>query len=202
MEQNTPMTNEWVMAQEFEQSWWASCANTFAEETKQLTYAFKMGLVAFSNGGQWPVYDLGGKRILDMGGGPASLLLKCVNLGPATTVLDPCGYPSWTKERYHAAGIGLWQMKAEELTTFVSFSEVWIYNVLQHVEDPEAVIANARRAAPVIRICDWIDTMPCEGHPQSLSAPDLDKWLGGEGTIEQLNENGCYGTAYYGAFTT
>lgn len=193
-------TDEWVMAQEFERSWWSDCANTFSEETKQLTYAFKMGLVAYNDGGHWPVYDCVSQRILDLGGGPSSLLLKCHNLGPASMVADPCAYPAWVTERYQAAGIGLWRMKAEDLNFHVNFSECWIYNVLQHVEDPEKIIFNARRAAPLIRIFEWIDMPPCEGHPQMLTEPELNHWLGGEGSTEHLNENGCYGRSYYGVF--
>lgn len=193
---------EWEVAQEFERSWWGPASNTFCEETKQLTYGYKMGLVAYHNMGQWPVYDLGGRRVLDIGGGPVSMLLKCVNVGPASTVVDPCGYPGWVKERYQSAGIGLWKMRAEDLTFGMSFSEVWLYNVLQHTEDPPRIIANARQAAPVIRVFEWIDTVPWEGHPQVLTEAELNQWLEAEGTTEELNENGCQGRAFFGVFPT
>lgn len=192
--------NEWEMAQEFERSWWASCHATYKEETKQLTYAYKMGLAARDDGARFPTYDLAGKRILDIGGGPTSILLKCTNFGSASAVVDPCTYPAWVGERYQSAGIGLWPMKAEDLTYHCAFNEAWIYNCLQHVEDPEKIIANARRVAPVIRIFEWIDMAPCEGHPQMLVENELNEWLDGKGTTEFLNENGCYGRAYYGVF--
>ena len=192
---------EWELAQEFERSWWGTCQNSFCEETKQLTYAYKMGLNASANCGQWPVYDIGGKRVLDLGGGPVSMLLKSVNVGPASTVLDPCGYPNWVRERYQAVGIGLWKMKGEDLNFGVAFDEVWLYNVLQHTEDPELVVANARRSAPVLRIFEWIDTTVWEGHPQVLTEAELNKWLDAEGCTEVLAENGCHGRAYFGVFS-
>ncbi len=34
----------WDDDQQWESEWWGDCVNTFAEETKQLTYAKKMGL--------------------------------------------------------------------------------------------------------------------------------------------------------------
>jgi 2-polyprenyl-3-methyl-5-hydroxy-6-metoxy-1,4-benzoquinol methylase len=192
--------NEWELAQEFERSWWGSATNTYMEEVKQLTYAYKMGLTAFADAGRWPVYNLRGRRILDIGGGPVSMLLKCVNYGPASTVVDPCQYPAWVRERYQSVGIGLWPVKAEEFSTQVNFDESWLYNVLQHVEDPERIVANARKAAPVVRIFEWIDMAPCEGHPQMLTEADLNDWLGGEGMTEVLNENGCHGRSFYGVF--
>jgi 2-polyprenyl-3-methyl-5-hydroxy-6-metoxy-1,4-benzoquinol methylase len=194
--------SEWTEAQEFERSWWGNCVNTYTEEVKQLTYGYKMGLTAGHDAGRWPVYDLGGRRILDIGGGPVSMLLKSVNYGPASIVADPCGYPSWVRERYQAVGIGLLQKRGEDLTMPTQFDEVWIYNVLQHTQDPALIVENARKAAPIIRLFEWIDMAPCEGHPQMLLEDELNKWLGGSGTTEFLNENGCYGRAYYGVFQT
>lgn len=194
----------WDQDQEFERSWWGICENTFTEETKQLTYAYKMGLQCYSNNGKWPCYNLEGKSILDIGGGPVSMLLKCENRGLASRVEDPCAYPDWIKARYAAAGIGYGTTIGEELEypQFTSYiwDEIWIYNVLQHTQDPEKIIQNARNLSPVIRLFEWIDIPAHEGHPQELKEADLNKWLGGEGSTEQLSENGCFGTAYYGVF--
>jgi 2-polyprenyl-3-methyl-5-hydroxy-6-metoxy-1,4-benzoquinol methylase len=189
----------WTEAQEFERNWWGSCSNTFQEEIKQLTYAHKMGLTAFSSGGHWPVYDLQGKSVLDIGGGPVSILLKCINLG-ICEVADPCEYPSWVRNRYERAGIIYNLFKGEDLPLF-EYDEVWIYNVLQHVEDPELIIHNAKRIASTIRIFEWIDMAPSEGHPQELKEEELNKWLGGQGTTEWLDENGCNGRSFYGVFS-
>jgi hypothetical protein len=137
-----------------------------------------------------------------MGGGPASLLLKCVNHGPASMVVDPCAYPDWVRERYQAGGIGLRRMRGEDFTEPVQFSEGWLYNVLQHVEDPAAIVANLRAAAPVIRVFEWIDMPASEGHPQALTEAGLNEWFGVEGATEWLNENGCQGRSWYGCFKT
>lgn len=191
----------WQDDQEFEKEWWGNCSNTFTEEVKQLTYAYKMGLEAYSDRGKWPCYNLDGKRVLDIGGGPVSILLKCQNLGDST-VLDPCRYPSWIRERYSAAGIEYIRGMGENFSDYPDqYDEVWIYNVLQHTKDPEAIIKNAIKAAPTIRIFEWIDMPPQIGHPQELKEDDLNRWLGGVGTTEWLNENNCQGRSYYGVFT-
>src|ERR1051325_7508235 len=100
--------------QEFEKNWWGDVSNSFAEETKQLTYAYKMGLSVYSNNGKWPCYNLENKNILDIGGGPVSMLLKCENRG-RTMVVDPCHYPSWVYNRYTTCGIEYAQIRGEDL---------------------------------------------------------------------------------------
>jgi len=190
----------WLKAQRWETNWWGNCISTFGEETKQLLYARKMGLM-FHHDGKSPYnIDMQGKRVLDIGGGPCSLLLKCVNVkGKA---IDPLCPPLWVLGRYASAGIG-YQMTAAENINENDWDEVWIYNVLQHVEDPEKVIANAKRAGKLIRIFEWIDTPTNQGHPHSLTEECLNKWLGGEGKVEVLKgENTCSGKCYYGIFPT
>ncbi len=193
------MTSLQETAQDFEADWWGGCFNTFGEEAKQITYAHRMGLVNEPQAGRWPVYDLRGYSVIDLGGGPVSMMLKCV--GGNGIVVDPCPYPQWVADRYAAAEIDYRQEEAEGFRVPDRFSEVWIYNVLQHVVDPEAVIATARACGYILRIFEWLETPPSEGHPHTLHADDLNRWIGGVGTVEHVDENGAYGLAYYGAFT-
>ena len=186
--------------QEFEAAWWGNCANTYSEDTKQLTYAHRMGLVNTPIGGHWPVYDLQGKNIMDIGGGPSSLLLKCIN-GNDLVVLDPCNYPFWVFSRYEDANID-WVQQPGDIYIGDSFDEVWIYNCLQHTDDPKAIIENAWDHAPVIRIFEWIDVPVHPGHPSELKEHLLNEWLWGVGTVEEVNENSAVGKAYYGVFTS
>lgn len=187
-------------AQEWERQWWNNCANTFGEEAKQLAYAPRMGLVNTPMDGKWPVYDLAGKSVVDLGGGPASILLKTVN-GDKLIVVDPCSYPAWVRSRYKAAGVRWVQEPAETWDPGRQrFDEAWIYNVLQHVVDPQQVIEKAMGAADVVRIFEWIDTGINVGHPHSLAAYELDDWLGGNGRVEEINSNGAVGRCYSGSF--
>jgi len=187
----------WKDDQKFEKDWHNNCVNSYWEETKQMHYARYMGLVAYQTPDEkYPTYDLKGKSVLDIGGGAYSLLLKCVNLGKNSMVVDPLRYPSWTYARYDAAGIGYATIKGEDIE-LKGFDEVWIYNCLQHTEDPEKIIQNARKAAKVIRIFEWIDRGVMLGHPQDLKKAKLDKWLGGKGKAEifmigNLNYGLCY----------
>jgi hypothetical protein len=82
------------------------------------------------------------------------------------------------------------------------YDEAWIYNCLQHTDDPELIIQNALRAAKTLRIFEWADIPPHEGHPIELSKEKLDRWIGKEGQTIQLGESGCFGKAYYNVITT
>jgi hypothetical protein len=199
-----PGERTWEDEQEWERRWWADCANTYGEETKQLTYAHRMGLQITPWAGRWPVYDMEGRSVIDFGGGPASMLLKCANV-TTPRVVDPCPWPQWVYDRYAARRIGVVPMPAEDFERGNGepfYTEAWIYNVLQHVRDPEAVVMAARNAGETVRIFEWLETPASPGHPHTIREDDLNRWLSprGRGTVELMDENGCVGLAYYGAF--
>lgn len=181
-----------------ESAWWGDCANTWHEEEKQHVYAKRMGLVAQWGGAHPPSYDLANRSVIDIGGGPVSLLLKCLNRGRAV-VADPAIFPQWVVDRYTQLGIEFWRQPGEELEGY-SFDEAWIYNVLQHVWDPSLVIARARALAGTVRVFDWIGIDPYDGHPHRLEREQLDICLGAPGFTAKLDESGCVGEAYYGVF--
>lgn len=181
---------------EFEKSFWGDCCNTYSEETKQYVYARLMGLTQVHTS-----IDVEGKKILDIGGGPVSLLLKTYNLR-AGKVVDPLDYPEWTKHRYAARGVEVVVGKGEDIDE-TGWDEVWIYNCLQHTEDPGKIIRNAKKAAGTLRIFEWIDIPAHEGHPHELTEESLNGWICAreqKGFTTYLSENGCFGKAYYGTF--
>ena len=192
-------TVSWQEDQEWERNWWGSAVNTLREELLQIEYARRMGLV-FTPTDRTPYnIDMGGKSVLDIGGGPCSLLLKCVNL--RGVVVDPCEYPEWTVARYDAAGIDSFTVKFEHFDACTA-DESWIYNVLQHTSDPSMCIKNARRLTKTIRIFEFIDAGISPGHPHNLIEAQLNEWLGGKGTVEDFREHGAVGKVYYGVFET
>lgn len=176
---------------DFERAYWGDCTNTFDEEQKHYVYGKYMGLnrVHYS-------FDVGGKRILDIGGGPVSMLLKTTNLKQGK-VCDPTMYPQWVYERYHVKNISARIIEGENLIDEQDWDEVWIYNCLQHVDDPEAVIANALASGKRLRLFEWIDIPAHEGHPHELTREFLDRATQSQGTVVELNESGCVGRAYY-----
>ena len=193
------MTKTWDKAQAWEATWWGNCLNVYGEEEKQIVYAKRMGLKFFHDKKSPYNIDMGGKSVIDIGGGPASLLLKCHNLGNAW-VVDPLEVPEWVKMRYELAGILHNQIPAEDLDAR-GFDEVWIYNCLQHTRTPHKIIKKALRAGGIVRIFEWVNTSKNEGHPHAFTAQVLDEWFKGEGKQEKLKgEASCFGDCWYGIF--
>jgi hypothetical protein len=173
--------------QEFERDWWGDCVNTYAEENKQISWAKYMGLEVtdMGNPDRFPLIDLHGRSVIDIGGGPVSLLLKTVN-GGSLAVMDPCSYPAWVYGRYEAHDILYIQSMAENM--FVDqikpqWDEAWIYNVLQHVLDPGAVMDTAFRVAKTVRVFEGLELGVSPGHPHNLMQDDMDKWCRGQGNM-------------------
>jgi len=191
--------SSWYEDQKWEKDWHGNCVNSLNEELKQLVYARKMGLKMTPNNKTPYNFDLNGKSILDIGGGAYSLLLKCSNFSKAT-VVDPIVYPTWIYERYTAANINHHIIAGENINHAEKYDEVWIYNCLQHTISPDKIISNALKSGNIIRLFEWIDMEITIGHPQNLTQTGLDLWLGGHGKVEDVNESGCVGKAYYGIF--
>ena len=179
----------------FEADYWGDCTNTMNEDIKHYVYAKSMGIA----GSGW-AFDAPAPRIIDIGGGPTSMLLKCRGL-EAGLVVDPLTYPAWTLDRYRSRNI-LVQCQPGEQLQAQGWDEVWIYNVLQHTQDPELIIALAQRAAPRLRIFEWIDIPPHDGHPWMLTQALLQSWTGHTGqVIEHTGQNECYGRSWSAVVT-
>jgi len=174
----------------FEKKYWNDCTNTFDEEQKHYVYARFMEIerVGYS-------FNVNNKRILDIGGGPVSMLLKTVNLKEGK-VCDPLEFPNWVYDRYSIKNIKFDIVDGEDVNE-EGWDEVWIYNCLQHTKDPSKIIKNALKAAKTLRIFEWVDIPPHEGHPQMITKEFLDTCIGTPGGTVKLAENGCYGIAYY-----
>ena len=178
----------------FESQYWGDCCNTFDEDQKHYVYARFMGLdrVGYS-------FNVNGRSVIDIGGGPTSMLLKTKNLGRAL-VVDPLQYPQWTYARYEAHGVECLGMRGEDVVVG-GFDECWIYNCLQHTDDPALIIRNALRSARTLRIFEWVDIEPHDGHPQMITKKMLDESIGREGKLVHLAESGCFGLAYFNIHT-
>ena len=189
---------QWEEANKWETEWWEDFTNTLFEDEKQIVYAQKMGIPMPGSRTTPYTFDAKGASVLDIGGGPNSILLKTVNFSKAK-VVDPLPMPQWVIDRYKAHGVEFEQVKAEDLDE-KGYDECWMYNVLQHVEEPEKIVKNVRRAGKLLRVFDWLETPISDGHIQSLKAEDMEKWLGGIGKVETLNTRPTVGKCFYGIF--
>lgn len=190
---------DWNWHQGWERDWWGNCCNTYNEETKQYLYAKYMMLDEFqTNSWQKIGWDFKDKKVIDFGGGPVSILLKCK--AAKRTVVDPCIYPEWVKNRYSESGIEYITLPAEDFQSSEKFDIALCYNVLQHVISPERIITNMLKSSKEVRFFDWVDMGIHDGHPHDLKKDQLDAWFGGYGKTQNFNDNILYGTGYFGIF--
>lgn len=190
---------DWQSAQKFELDWHDKmCTNTFYEEEKQFIYASKMGIEKYATP-ETPHNFKNHGEILDIGGGETSMLLK-VEKPENCFVVDPLAYPPWVVARYQYRSIKFIQEKAEDFK-LGGFDEIWIYNTLQHTENPELICKNALQLGKIVRVFEWVDTGVGAGHIHNLTEENLNKWLGGQGKVEVLKDGICAGgKAYFGVF--
>lgn len=184
---------EWREHNDWEKNWWEDCTNTYSEQVLQEMYAKYMKLDQFAMPYRYQ-FDLKGMSVVDIGGGPVSLLLRCKNCSRAV-VVDPCDYPNWVLERYKLAGITLIKKPAEDVAFDKEFDEAWIYNCLQHVRDPGKLIQNAMASARKIRVFEPLEVGTHQGHPHNLSQDVLDRAFGKQGLTDE--RGGKPGEIYY-----
>jgi len=194
----------WQNAQEFELNWHnhsSMCANDLGEKIKQVVYIKRMGL-SFTRDPNTPYnLEFNGESVVDVGSGPYSVLLAARGFSNAL-VIDPLmdKFPEWVRMRYESAGIKTLSIPAEEWESPEVFDTALIYNCLQHVQNPEKIIKNVLSSCRILRIFEWVDTGTNVGHLHNLTEVELNKWLGGIGKVENLNESGCCGRGYFGIF--
>lgn len=147
---------------------------------------------------------LNGKNILDIGGGPISILLKRVNRSGLSMVIDPIELKDVSWLRYAKHGIFFKKTTAEIFLPLIvdkHFDEIWIYNVLAHVMDPELILKEAKRVGKCLRIFEVLNTGTDYMHPWSFTREFFDGILGEGGkTVVLDEEGGVRGEAYYGVF--
>lgn len=114
-----------------------------------------------------PIMDLPFKddgrntKVIDIGGGSLSAMLHFKNI--TGTIVDPILFDDKWIKRYKTQNIDYIQLPAEEFLKNYNgnkiYSEVWIYNCLQHVLDPEFILRNLWKIANVLRISEPCGTL-------------------------------------------
>jgi hypothetical protein len=203
--------SDWNEVQKHEAEYWGNCLGmrAWGEFVKQEMYGREMGLFA-EYGTPHGELDMQGKSVLDVGGGPVSMTLRCINAG-TLTVVDPCPWPPSVYRRYKNYGIEFIQSAAEDLDQHFRmdvaadlYDEVWLYNVLQHVQDPAEVLAHAKTLGKVLRIFEWLWIPADACHPHVLTPEGLLNWLQGSCILKvgmpRLKEFWSDATAFTGIF--
>lgn len=99
-------------------------------------------------------YKLNGKRIIEIGCANYSAITYCINEGQSM-VIEPL-VSEHLRRNTSGRNIMLNGASAENIT-FPEVDEVWLFNVLQHVINPDTIIEKAKAAAKVIRFFEPIE---------------------------------------------
>lgn len=117
--------------------------------------------------------ELYGRNVIDIGGGHTSILLDLKGL-ENKTVVDPIKLNPEIAELYKRNNIAYIQETAEKFLEEYYWSRerydvALIYNLLQHVQDPEFILRNVAKVAPVLYISEPMH-VPCDiMHPHYLT---------------------------------
>lgn len=113
------------------------------------------------------------KLIIEVGCGPYPAAMFCDNL--SAIVFEPL----FSRSAECGSGIAWIRQPFEDAEVDLGADEVWLFNVLQHVRDPEAVVAKAKQVASVVRYFEPVDYGTCIYHPHTFSEADFNRWFPG-----------------------
>lgn len=158
--------------------------------------------------------NMSGLNVLDVGGGPSSILLRTnklrgnqhdgVNNG---VVIDPLMITEHHKLRYNYYGIEFIQDQSENIDQYYSekgyFDECFIYNCLQHVLDPIQILDKVTYISKRIRIAEPLNISTDSMHLHMFTKEYFDNYFSeSKFKVHQVNLSkigSCY--HYVGLFS-
>ena len=192
----------WQDAIKEEAIYWDRFMSEISTFKFQDIYMRELGIFSDYSGiyGETGDLDFKQKKILDVGGGTASILLRA-NGGPTRdsdakyswgssgknktmsdgVVIDPVNIPPYAKQRYEHFGINFINDKAENVGKYYNvysyFDECIIYNCLQHVEDPIKILDNVCKISKKIRISEPINVETDSLHLHTFTTYYFEKYF-------------------------
>lgn len=123
--------------------------------------------------------DLHGLQVIEVGPADFPALNECERFGKAI-IVEPM--PSEHLERIcKEKGIELIRTPFELIETWEipeGIIEVWLFNVMQHIIDPDKFIERAKSIADRIRFFEPIDQPITDYHPHAYTLSDYQKYFG------------------------
>jgi SAM-dependent methyltransferase len=145
------------------------------------------------------------KRVLDIGCGPASLLLSYQgHYADGSVALDPLTFDEHDESSYAEAGITRHIGPAEEYADEKKFDEVWLYNCLQHVQSPEQVCNVAKEhTMGAVRIFEYVAVPTDQLHLHTLMPNQIRQFFSAMNCYSEcsgtINLNSSHGVSFYAA---
>ena len=115
-----------------------------------------------------------GKSVLEVGPADFPALAYCRNY--KGIIVEPMS-SDYLPTLCRFCGIELLTQPLEDLE-LSRMDEVWIFNVMQHVIDPEVFIDKCKSIGRMIRFFEPVDCGTCEYHPHTFTQEDFERWFG------------------------
>jgi hypothetical protein len=143
--------------------------------------------------------DLKGKSIIEIGPAKFAGLLYCENYDKSY-IVEPTPYDN-IDSYYEGKNLEFIRELYEDCDS-PKVDEVWIFNLMQHVKNPDELIEKAKKYAKVIRFFEPIDLPTNLEHPFTFSADDYRKYFGDSVKIySSIGEPNFHGaTCVYGVY--
>lgn len=119
--------------------------------------------------------DLKGKTVLEIGPARIAALLYCNNYGPSF-IVEPTKYED-SEYLYNEKQISFIREVYEECDS-PKVDEIWLFNVLQHIIDPDLFIEKCKKNTKVIKFFEPINTPIEVHHPHSFTLDDYTNYFG------------------------
>lgn len=119
--------------------------------------------------------DLAGKSIVEIGPGRIAGLLFCHNYSKSY-IIEPTEYED-IDHLYQSKDLEIIKETTEECE-FPKVDEVWIFNLMQHVQDPDLLIKKCKENSKIIRFFEPTDLPINNEHPFSFSKQDFEDYFG------------------------
>lgn len=137
--------------------------------------------------------DLKNKSILEIGPARIAGLLYCDNYNPSF-IVEPTEYED-TGEIYLNKPITFIREIYENCES-PKVDEIWLFNVLQHIVDPDTFVEKCKKNAKLIKFFEPIDTPIEIHHPHSFTFDDYVKYFGDsvklyKGSTEKYHTADC-----------
>ena len=127
-------------------------------------------------------FDAANKKIMEIGPGVFAALLSCQNT-QNSFIVEPMDLPENVVNVYKEKNITILKGAVEDLN-LPQVDEVWIFNVMQHILNPDLFVSKLKKIAKKILFFEPIGT-PVDGlHIYSYTLQDFQKYFGETSTKE------------------
>ena len=177
---------EKILASNTEAGWYFEYINKYEHEEDWHNKPGHMIMTAAGHSIFKKELDIGldqtNKTILDIGGGPHSILLDCNDFTEGV-IVDPIDYRQTFEGLEEVFGKCNIDFVPTEMENYDSkgktFDEIWCYNVLPHADDEKEFfdsLLKCCKPGTIIKITEPINLLPYEGHPLYVT-PDTFNYL-------------------------